>query len=111
MTAGWLLPKVSKILPLLRDRCQKKKHDCASADLCVLKFQSKSKNEAGQATVEYVLLLSVIGAMALGFTIGFNRLIQDGLTRFNTVLERDLSPGSWNVRGGVDKRHQWKIDE
>jgi len=53
-------------------------------------------NVKGQALVEYALLIGIAAVLSVGFFVTFSGLIQEGITHFNALLERDLRAGSFN---------------
>ena len=59
----------------------------------------------GQALVEYVILLSIAATISLTFFATFNRLIQEGIQRFNAVFESELRTGELN---GTEHLDIWK---
>lgn len=60
-----------------------------------------SKARAAQATVEYVLLLSLIAGMSLGVLKGLQDSLGAGFMRLNAELEKSLVTGSFQ-QGGVN---------
>lgn len=56
-------------------------------------------SKKGQALVEYVLLIGLAASISVAFMMSFKDFMQDGIRKFNAVLERDLRTGS-SVRGG-----------
>ena len=64
-------------------------------------FSISKHPQQGQATLEYVLLLSILGLIALGFVSAFGNLMGENITRFNVVLEKELSTGSFPEKIGA----------
>jgi len=56
--------------------------------------------QRGQALVEYVLLIGIAASVSLGFMFTFKDFMQQGILKFNAVLERDLRTGSYPDAGG-----------
>lgn len=54
-------------------------------------FKKKSHLNSGQALLEYVLLLSLVAAIAIGFRSSFGVFMSTGITRFNAQLEKELT--------------------
>ena len=73
-----------------------------------IKKSSKSSHQRGQATLEYVLLLSVLALMSFGFVKTINAGLQTGITYFTAVLEQDLSPGSYREKR--EGRAGWRME-
>lgn len=48
--------------------------------------------------LEYALILGVAAAMSIGFTLAFGGAIQKGFTKFNAILEKELSTGSFREK-------------
>ena len=59
------------------------------------KFKNKSalKDESGQATLEYILLLLVVFSLALGLSKTFTTNLDSSMRRLGGQLEKDLKTG------------------
>ena len=51
------------------------------------------QDEKGQATLEYILLISVLLTTSLALTKGIFETIDTGILRFGAALEKDLKTG------------------
>ena len=56
----------------------------------------KTRSRAGQALVEYVLLITVGSSLALAFYTSFNRVLGIGAEGFSSVLEGELQTGGFS---------------
>lgn len=56
------------------------------------------RDERGQATTEYILLLSFIGVFSGVFGRRMLKTITDSILKFNTELEKDLKTGRTPLR-------------
>lgn len=103
MTArAWCLDIASKFSPWPR----RYRKITGAAAVYSISPRKKNKRHSGQATVEYVLVLAMIGVVALGITEAMNTVLQSGITKFTAVLEKDLSTGSYG-----EKFDQWRMTE
>lgn len=50
----------------------------------------------GQATIEYVLLLSMAALIGLTFMSSFRQMLGEGILHFNVILEREVMTGSYD---------------
>lgn len=62
------------------------------------KFDRKLNDESGQALVEYLLLLSLIFTVSVGFSRRIVSALDSSITVFNGTLEKDLRTGRATVR-------------
>ena len=60
--------------------------------------QSLVGNEDGQAIVEYVLLISLLFTVSVGFSRRILSSLDGSITIFNATLEKDLRTGRADVR-------------
>lgn len=59
-------------------------------------FSKISGHERGQATLEYVLLLTMAAMLGVGFHASFGKLLNNGVLNINAVLEQELTSGDWD---------------
>ena len=57
-----------------------------------------SNDESGQAIVEYILLLSVLFTVSVGFSRRIISSLDSSISVFNATLEKDLRTGRADVR-------------
>lgn len=56
------------------------------------------EDESGQAMVEYLLLLSLLFTVSVGFSRRILSSLDSSITVFNATLEKDLRTGRADVR-------------
>lgn len=96
MASRFVIEEFRKFSPQL---CRRRRRARKSAALCI-----SNKSNRGQATLEYVLLLSILGLIALAFVTFFSETMGTGITRFNAVLEKELATGSFR-----EKTTTWRV--
>ncbi len=63
----------------------------------------KHKLTAGQATVEYAILIGLAAMVSLGVSTAFRGIFADSMLRFSAELEKDLVSG-----GFVEADSMWE---